>query len=143
MNNSIMQYVKVVTGILFVVVGLYLIKAIENPEGIMTALPYVFVGFGCGIFGAGMGNTVTDKAMKQNPKLKEQLEIEKNDERNITIANQAKAKAFDMMTFVFGALLLCFALMNVELVTILLLVFAYLFVQGYGVYYRYKYDKEM
>ena len=143
MKKSSVDYMMVVIGILLAGFGLYLVKAVESPEGIMLALPYVCIGIGCGIFGHGMGNSVTNRVMDKNPERKEQLEIEKNDERNITIGNQAKAKAFDMMTFVFGALMLCFALMNVELVAILLLVFAYLFVQGYGIYYRYKCDKEM
>ena len=32
------------------------------------------------------------------------LEIAQKDERNVAIANCAKGKAFDMMTFLFGAL---------------------------------------
>ncbi len=47
------------------------------------------------------------------------------------------------MIYVFGALLLSFALMGVGLAPILLLDVAYLFVIGYGVFYRFKYDKEM
>jgi 4-hydroxybenzoate polyprenyltransferase len=71
------------------------------------------------------------------------MEIERKDERNIAISNRSKAKAYDLMIFVFGALMLSFALMGVDLVLILLLVFAYLFVVGYGIFYRIKYDKEM
>ena len=48
-----------------------------------------------------------------------------------------------MMIYVFGALMISFALMEVDMVVILLLVFAYLFVVAYGIYYRYKYDKKM
>ena len=48
-------------------------------------------------------------------------------EQNIMIASRAKARAFDMMTFVFGALMVCFALMQIDLAAILLLVFVYLF----------------
>ncbi len=47
------------------------------------------------------------------------------------------------MVFVFGALMLSFALMNIDLVAVLLLVFAYLFVIGSGLYYRVKLDKEL
>ncbi|MFK7697603.1 hypothetical protein ACI5FR_32875, partial [Paenibacillus sp. HJGM_3] len=59
------------------------------------------------------------------------------------IANRGKAKAYDMMVFVFGALILALALMGVDLTVVLLLVFAYLFTIGYGTYYRFKYYKEM
>ena len=63
--------------------------------------------------------------------------------RYVAIANRAKAKAHDMMVFVFGALMLAFTLMGTDMTSVLLLVFAYLFVIGYAVYYRCKYDKEM
>lgn len=61
----------------------------------------------------------------------------------MAIANKAKGKAFDMMTFVFGALMVSFALMEVDMVAALLLVFTYLFVHGSALYYRFQFDKEM
>ena len=75
--------------------------------------------------------------------LKKQLEIEQNDERNIAVAKRAKGKAFDCMTYVYSALMLSFALMGVDLVPLLLLVFAYLLVHGVALYYRVKFEKEM
>ena len=48
-----------------------------------------------------------------------------------------------MMTFVFGALIVSFGLIGVDTAAILLLVFAYLFVHGSAIYYRFKFDKEM
>jgi alpha/beta superfamily hydrolase len=109
----------------------------------MLAFPYVCIGIGTGAFGHGMGNIVSYKAMKQNPDLQKQAEINRNDERNVAIANRSKAKAYDLMTFVFGALIMSFALMGVEVTALLLSVFVYLFVQGYAIYYRCKYEKEM
>ena len=47
------------------------------------------------------------------------------------------------MTFVFGALMIAFALTGVDLPALLLLVFAYLFVHVSVIYYRAKLDKEM
>lgn len=47
------------------------------------------------------------------------------------------------MTYVFGALMLSFALMAVDMIAVLLLVFAYLFVQGAAIYYHSKLEKEM
>ena len=49
----------------------------------------------------------------------------------------------DRRVFVFGALLLAFALMQVDLTAIRLLVGAYLLVQGYAVYCRVRLEKEM
>ena len=109
----------------------------------MRTLPYVCIGIGCGLFGHGMGNVISERAINSDPELKKKLDIEKNDERNVAIANRAKGKAFDMMTFVFGALMLSFALMGIDMVAVLLLVFAYLLVHGFALYYRFKFDKEM
>ena len=83
------------------------------------------------------------KALKNAPETARQLEIEQQDERNQALAARAKSKAFDVMTLVFSALMLVFALMQIDLAAILLLVFAYLFVEGSAVYYRCKYEKEM
>lgn len=143
MKKSLADYSFTILGILLLGLGLFLIKSISNPQGIMQTLPYICVGLGCGIFGHGMGNTLGERVMKNNPEIKKQLEIEQNDERNIAIGNAAKAKAYEMMIYVFGALILSLALMGVDMEVILLLVFAYLFVVFYGIFYRFKYDKEM
>lgn len=143
MNKKLIDYSMVIIGILLLVGGLVLIKLIETPQGIFIALPYMCIGVGCGIFGHGMGNLINSRIMSNHPDLKKQMEIEQKDERNISIKNSAKAKAYDMMIFVFGALMICFALMNVDMMVILMLVSCYLFVVGYSIYYRVKYEKEM
>ncbi|WP_040950254.1 DUF6442 family protein [Gorillibacterium massiliense] len=130
-------------GILLLGAGLFLLKTIDNLQSTLQALPYILIGLGCGLFGHGMGNVISRKALKNNPNVQKRMEIEKNDERNLAISYRAKAKAYDMMVLVFGALMISFALMNVDVLVILLLVFAYLFVIGGGVYYRVKFDKEM
>ena len=71
------------------------------------------------------------------------MQIEKNDERNIAVTNRAKAKALDLMIFVFGALNLSLALMGVDYRVVLLSIFAYVLVLGSVVYYRIRFDKEM
>ncbi len=143
MKKNVMDYIMTVIGILMLGSGLFLVKTITDPQGFMKALPYIFVGLGCGIFGHGMGNVISRKAFKNNPDIQKQLEIDKNDERNVAIGNAAKAKAYEMMIFVFGALMFSYALMGIDMIAVLLLVFAYLFVIAYGLYYRFKYDKEM
>jgi hypothetical protein len=132
MKKNGMNYVITVIGILLLGTGLYLVKAIAEPQGIMKALPYICVGLGCGIFGHGMGNIINRKVLKNNPDIQKQMEINKNDERNITIGNSAKAKAYDMMIFVYGALMLSYALMGIDMIAVLLLVFAYLFIVSPG-----------
>ena len=143
MKRNKCDYFLTALGLVMLAAGLFLVKKFPEPEGIMRVLPYVGIGLGCGIFGHGMGNIISLKAIKNSPDIQRQLEIDKMDERNIAIANRAKAKAFDMMVFVFGALMLSFALMGIDLTAVLLLVSAYLFIIFYGVYYRIKYDREM
>ena len=128
-------YVTVVAGIFLLAGGLYLIKTVSDPQGILLTLPYVCIGIGCGLFGHGMGSILSQRIMQRHPQMQKQMEIEQRDERNIAIADRATGKAFDLMTFV--------ALMSVDLPAVLLLVFAYLFVHGYAIYYRCRYEKEM
>lgn len=137
------SYLIAAGGLLFLIIGFLLLKLLLAPQGIFLVLPYLCLGLGCGAFGYGLGEIVKEKALKNDPKLKKQMEIEKNDERNIAIANKAKAKAYDVMLYVFAALMLAFALMGVEVAAVLLLTAAYLFVVGFSIYYLNKYQKEM
>ena len=143
MKKSNLSYLLTLTGLILLAVGLYFIKTVQDSQGVMRALAYVCVGFGCVIFGHGMGEIISRGAIKNSPTTAKQIEIDKKDERNVAIANRAKAKEWDMMAFVFGALMLAFIFMDTDMTSVLLLVSAYLFVIGYAVYYRCKYDKEM
>ena len=130
-------------GIALVAVGFFLLRGYGAAQGLMSVLPFLAIGLGCGTFGHGMGEILSQKAMEGSPDLQKQLEIEQKDERNIAISNSAKGKAFDMMLFVYGALMVSFALMQVDLVVILLFVFCYLLVLGCSIYYRVQLEKEM
>ena len=87
-------------GIILLVAGLILIKILNNPQGILHAIPYILVGLGSVIFGHGMGNLVTRRITRNHPAVQKQMEIDRKDERNIMIRNAAKSKAYDVMTFV-------------------------------------------
>lgn len=143
MKKNHIDYFITVIGLVLFGAGLYFVKTLTNPQGIMQTLPYICIGVGCGIFGHGLGNIISRKAIKSSPHIQKQMEIEKGDERNIAIGNRAKAKAYDMMVFVYGAVTLSFTLMGIDMVAILMLVLSYLFVIFYGIYYRCKYEKEM
>ena len=108
-----------------------------------TYLAYLCIGVGCGLFGHGTGELWALHTARTNPEAAKMLEIAQKDERNVAIANRAKGKAFDMMTFLFGALFIAFAAMQVEVPVLLILVSAYLLVQGYAVYWRIRLEKEM
>lgn len=143
MKSKIANCTSMILGLCLLAIALFLLKTITDPQGVMLALPYVCIGVGCGLFGQGMGNLISQRALRNDPELKKKLDIEQKDERNIAIMNQAKGKAFDAMTFVFSALMLCFALMGVDMIPLLLLVFAYLFVHVLALYYRFQLEKEM
>lgn len=125
-------------GLLLLAGGLLLLKPCPG----LAILPYLCIGLGCGAFGHGLGGILSRRALRRNPRLQKQLEIEQMDERNILISNQAKAKAYDIMIYVFGALMLALAFLQVDLAAILLLVAAYLIVVGFFLFYFNKYHRE-
>ncbi len=143
MKQKAFDYLLTLVGFALLAAGLYLVKSGIASSEIFKSLPYVSIGLGCGIFGHGMGSIINRKAIQHNPDIHKQVEIEKKDERNIAVANHAKAKAYDLMLFVFGALMLAFALLGVDMAVILLLVFGYLLIIFYFIYYLAKYNREM
>lgn len=118
-------------------------REFAQAQGLMAALPYVLIGLGCGAFGYGAGAAANAMVARRYPDVARDKEIEEKDERNVAIANRAKARALDSMYYVFGALMVALALMGTDMKVILLLVAAYLFVAGSMVYYLCRYQKEM
>lgn len=110
--SKIAKYTAIILGLLLLAISLCLIKTVGDPQGIMASLPYVCIGIGSGLFGHGMGNLISERAIQSDPDLQKKLMVS-------------------------------FALMDVDMIALLLLVFAYLFVHGFGIYYRIKFDKEM
>lgn len=132
-----------VLGLLLTATGLVLLKTIHEPRGLMQTLPYLCVGIGCGVFGHNLGTIISKRTLKNHPSEAKKIEIEQKDERRLAISNKAKAKAYDMMIYVFGAMILVFALMQVHMIAMIILVVSYLFIIVTTVYYMAKYDKEM
>jgi hypothetical protein len=143
-SNSVGKYaVFAAFGLALLIEGLALIKLLPDPQGVMLTLPYLCVGIGAGIFGGNLGTAIQNHRLNRDPKAAKQVAIDTKDERNVAISNRAKAKAYDLMLMVYGALILAFALMQVEMYVILVFVAAYWFVVGSMVFYTSKYDKEM
>ena len=99
MKKERFDYITTVIGVVLLAAGLFLVKTLDNPRGFMLALPYVCIGIGCGVFGHGIGNVISSKATRNSPDIQKKLDIEQKDERNIIIANRAKAKAYDDICF--------------------------------------------
>ena len=133
----------VALGALMAGAGIWMAREFAQAQGLMAALPYVLIGLGCGTFGYGAGAAANAMVARRYPDVARDREIEEKDERNVAIANRAKARALDSMYYVFGALMVALALMGTDMKVILLLVAAYLFVAGSMVYYLCRYQKEM
>ncbi len=140
MKNKL-PWILAVLGVLLAGTGVLLLAG--APGAVPQAFPYVCIGLGCGLFGQGAGELIHRRADKTNPAREKEMRIEQNDERNRMIALYAKAKAFDVMITVFGALALVYTLISAGLAVTLLLVSAYLFVIGCSLYYRREYGRKM
>jgi len=132
-----------VIGLVIFGAGLALAKLLPETEGILKTLPYLCVGVGAGIFGGNLGASIAGCALSKNPQAAKQVEIEQKDERNQAISNKAKARSYDLMIYAYAAILLAFALMQVDMYVILTLVAVYLIFVFTNAYYRIKYHKEM
>ena len=124
-------------------VGLLIIALSWGQIGSSSPWPYLCIGIGAGLFGQGTSELIARRVMRDCPEIRRQLEIAGKDERNIAIASRAKGKAFDMMTYALGVLIVAFAMMCVELSAVLMLTVVYLCVQGCALYWRFRYEKEM
>ncbi len=130
-------------GLIILCVGVVILLVPQRPEGILKTVPYICIGIGSGILGGNLGTVFSNRAMLRNPQAGRQMEIEKKDERNKAIGYKAKARVYDLMIHVYAAIILAFALMQVELFVTLTLVAIYLFYVFANVYYLSKYNKEM
>lgn len=128
---------------LIMIVGGSALSNIPFFQEALKGLPYGLIGVGCGAFGYGFGELYTKHFYKKYPDIEHQNEIIKKDERNIALGNAAKAKAFNIMTYVFGAVILAFASMGISLEIVITLVVVYLFIQIYAVYNRISLEKKL
>ncbi|MDF2939045.1 MAG: putative rane protein [Paenibacillaceae bacterium] len=130
-------------GLLLAAAGMVLLAAGKEAEGMLRALPGILTGVGCGLFGSNVGTLLTRMAARKNPQLAMQQAIQEKDERNISINNQAKARAYDLMIWVFSAMMLGLALSGVSWPAVCLVAACYLFVVAAHVYYLHALHKIM
>ena len=135
MNRKIGTVVAVV-GTAVMALGLFLMSRMS------AALPGVLVGLGAGALGAGLSGVLTDVLSRKYPDMAGKT-VEQQDERNVAINHRAKARAYDCMVYVFGALMVTFALMNASITMILLLIGAYMIVVGCRIGFAAHYNKIM
>ena len=130
-------------GIGFLVLGFWVHKNSGGRDQMTMVVPYLFIALGCGVFGHFTGNIMKYYSIKNHEDLMRQLEIEKKDERNILITEKSKAKAYDLMIYLFAALILIFSLMGVDKLQIVIIVATYLSIQVYALYWSSKLESKM
>ena len=130
-------------GIGLVVVGFLIHNKSVSTDKMIPTISYIFIAVGCGIFGHFMDNLIKYFSTKNHEQLERQIQIDKNDERNILIAEKSKAKAYDLMIYLFASLLIIFSLMGVDKLAIIMIVAIYLSIQIYALYWRYKFESKM
>lgn len=142
-KNILRDWVLTFLGIGLIVVGFLVHKNSVSTDKMIITIPYIFIGVGCGIFGHFMGNVIKCVSTKNHEELEKQIQIDKNDERNILIAEKSKAKAYDLMIYLFAAMLIIFSLMSVEKLVIIIIVAICLSIQVYALYWRSKFENKM
>lgn len=140
-HNIKMNIVFAILGFLLLAAGGIGMKSGWFPG--IPALPAILIGIGAGLFGSNLGTIIQVRTIEKDPAEARRIHIEQKDERNVSIDRAAKSKAFDAMVYIYGAVMLIFALLNADLVFILLLVAAYLLVIGIRIYQMSRLIKEM
>ena len=142
-KNVIKEWFLTFVGIGLVVVGFLLHKYSLSTDKMIVTIPYIFIGVGCGIFGHFMDNLIKYFSTKNHKELERRIQIDKNDERNILIAEKSKAKAYDLMIYLFVSILIILSLMGVDKLAIIMIVAIYLSIQIYALYWRSKFENKM
>lgn len=143
-NNTVLKnLVFALFGLALIVLGILAHMHGVSVEKGIVAMYYLLIGIGCGIFGHHTGNIISYFSTRNNEELKRQIEIEKNDERNLLIAEKSKSKAYDLMIYLFAAMLIMFSLMGVDKLQIIIVVAIYLSIQIYALYWRSKFERTM
>ena len=100
-------------------------------------------GIGAGVFGQNLSGVIKIWTKNKAPQAAKNKEIEEKDERNISLRNMAKAKAYDLMVIVFGSMITAIALFKIDRTLVIAFIIAYLFVLFSSIYFTIKYNKEM
>lgn len=118
-------------------IGLTVVQGGESAGG------FVLLGFGFGGLGGNLGTLITELRKRKDPALARREEIAEKDERNQVLLWRSKARAFDAMIYVLGALLVWFALDDTAVRVIVPLVVGYLAIIAVSVFSMGKYQREM
>jgi hypothetical protein len=137
------NWIFIVFSIMLFIASGFLKTKYPDAKGILATLPFIILGIGGGILGANIGTVIQHHIFRKNPTAHKQFEIEENDERNILLNQYSKAKAYNATIYLYGALMLYFALYGAELIFLLPLVGCYLISIVIRIYHLYQCQKKM
>ena len=113
----------------------------EESEKVLSG---ICIGIGAGIFGGvGLPMLLSSLMPRINPKWARAQEIEKRDERNISICNASKAKAFDFMGIINGSAVVITVIRDKDWEIVSLFGLCYLVMFIVHIFYLQKYSKTM
>lgn len=139
--NKPIRVILLAIGLALLIVGAVLMTMGHFEE--VKVLPGVMIGVGAGLFGHSLGALIQERTLQRHPEEARRFRIEQTDERNVAIGNEAKSRAFDVMGYVYAALMLTLVLIGADFTVILLLVAAYLIPYGVMIYELSRLHKEM
>ncbi len=123
--------------------GLLSVMLYPDRTGMYEVIPYLCVGIGTGIFGGNLGTAISNKITAGSPAALNQAESREKENRHHLIGDMAKARAYDLMLYVFPAILFVFTIMQVNMYIILTLVAVYLMNALSMIYFANKYHKRL
>lgn len=103
----------------------------------------VLIGIGLSLVGSSLFYLYTKHFQQKHPKIKKQLEIDFNDERNKIIQNRAKAKSADIIQWFIIGLAYVMLLFDYPLWLFGITVGIFLLYYLISIYFAVKYQKEM
>jgi len=140
------KYIKHITvgivGAVLIIAGILFAVFYTVPQNNMQALPFVLGGIGLIYFVGGFCNMITVHSMKKDENLAKQMN-DFMDERADLVEYKAKAKTDDFTSWIFTALLIFLAVMQVHLAVLLVFVGVFFIRMFLILYLVRKYDKEI
>ncbi|MGG6313565.1 hypothetical protein [Paenibacillus macerans] len=136
-NRAVLQTVLLLLGMIVLAVGL------AGISGMTRTWAGLCTGVGAGLIGMNVANLIIGAYYRNHPEVQKQSDIEAKDERNVTITNKAKAKAFDLTLKVLIIVPFLLILADSPLWMTLAAVGVYLFGFGAQIYFMMRYGKEM
>jgi len=143
MSNIKVHIIKCILGSLMVITGILLAIFYTVPQEVMEAFPPILIGSGIVFLIGGVSGIITARMMKKDSGMAKQVEIHENDERNILIGHKARTKTDDFITPLYLAFLIFLAVMEVQLLVILVFASILLLRTVLLIYLMRRYQKKM